>query len=129
MTELEIYRLLVWTMFGSAVATFLYLLRRPAPYGRHYRGSGWGPTVSNRVGWIGMECPAVFLFLLKAGGMTMRDGKAGGGSLICLEKEVVGRAESLSWFAPFRRGIPHLDCGPQTRPFRAELGRLGQPPA
>ena len=63
MTEPEIYRLLVWTMFGSAVATFLYLLRRPAPYGRHYRGSGWGPTVSNRVGWIGMECPAVFLFL------------------------------------------------------------------
>ena len=63
MTEPEIYRLLVWTMFGSAVVAFLYLLRRPAPYGRHYRGSGWGPTVSSKVGWIVMECPAVFLFL------------------------------------------------------------------
>ena len=63
MTELDIYRLLVWTMFGTAAATFLYLLRRPAPYGRHYQGSGWGPTVSSKVGWIGMECPAVFLFL------------------------------------------------------------------
>ena len=63
MTEPDIYGLLVWVIFGLAVATFLYLLRRPAPYGRHYQGYGWGPTVSSKVGWIGMECPAVFLFL------------------------------------------------------------------
>ena len=63
MTEPEFYRLLVWAIFGSAVATFLYLLRRPAPYGRHYAGSGWGPTVSSKVGWIAMEAPAVLFFL------------------------------------------------------------------
>ena len=63
MSEPEIYRLLVWTLFGLAAAAFLYLLWRPAPYGRHYQGSGWGPTVSGKAGWIGMEWPAVFLFL------------------------------------------------------------------
>ena len=63
MTEPDIYRLLVWVIFGLAGATFLYLLRRPAPYGRHYPGHGWGPTISSKAGWIAMECPAVFFFL------------------------------------------------------------------
>ncbi|MDE3259842.1 MAG: DUF1295 domain-containing protein [Gemmatimonadota bacterium] len=63
MTEQDIYRLLVWVIFGLAGVTFLYLLRRPAPYGRHFPGYGWGPTVSGRAGWIGMEFPAVFFFL------------------------------------------------------------------
>lgn len=63
MTEPHIYRLLVWAIFGLAGATFLYLLRRPAPYGRHYPGSGWGPAVSSRAGWVGMESPAIFFFL------------------------------------------------------------------
>lgn len=64
MTEPDVYRLLVWVIFGLAGVTFLYLLWRPAPYGRHYSGSGWGPTVSSRAGWIGMESPAVFFFLI-----------------------------------------------------------------
>ena len=64
MAEPEIHRLLVWAMFGLAVAAFLYVIWRPAPYGRHYKGFGWGPTISSKVGWIGMECPAVFLFLV-----------------------------------------------------------------
>ena len=63
MTGDQFYRLLVWVILGSAVVTFLYLLRRPAPYGRHYRGVGWGPSLHNKVGWIVMEWPAVFLFL------------------------------------------------------------------
>ncbi len=63
MTEPDIYRLLVWVIFGLAGATFLYLLWRPAPYGRHYPGYGWGPTISSKTGWIAMECPAVFFFL------------------------------------------------------------------
>ena len=62
MTEPDLYRVLLWAMFGSAAASFLYLLRRPAPYGRHYGGSGWGPTVSSRAGWILMESPAVCFF-------------------------------------------------------------------
>ena len=63
MPESGFYRLLVWTLFGLAAAAFLYLLWRPAPYGRHFMGFGWGPTVSSKVGWIAMESPAVFLFL------------------------------------------------------------------
>ena len=62
MTEPGLYRVLLWVMFGSTALSFLYLLRKPAPYGRHYRGSGWGKTVSSRVGWILMESPAVFFF-------------------------------------------------------------------
>ncbi len=62
MTELEVHRFLVWALLGAAVVTFFYLLRRPAPYGRHYAGAGWGPTVSSRAGWILMESPAVFFF-------------------------------------------------------------------
>ena len=63
MTDDQFYRVLVWVILGSAVVTFLYLLRRPAPYGRHYQGAGWGPSIHNKVGWIVMEWPAVFLFL------------------------------------------------------------------
>ena len=63
MSETEIYPLLVWTVFGLAAAAFLFVLWRPAPYGRHFKGTGWGLTVSSRAGWIGMEFPAVFLFL------------------------------------------------------------------
>lgn len=63
MTEPDIYRLLVWMIFGLGGVTFVYLLRRPAPYGRHYPGAGWGPTIPTRAGWIGMESPAVFFFL------------------------------------------------------------------
>ena len=64
MTDDQFYRLLVWVILGSAFVTFLYLLRRPAPYGRHYQGAGWGPSIHNKVGWIVMEWPAVFLFLI-----------------------------------------------------------------
>ena len=63
MSEPGIYTLLVWTLFGLSATAFLYLLWRPAPYGRHFKGFGWGPTVSSKVGWIAMESPAVFLFL------------------------------------------------------------------
>ena len=50
MTAPDVHRLLVWVIFGLAGATFLYLLRTPAPYGRHYPGHGWGPTVSSTAG-------------------------------------------------------------------------------
>ena len=63
MTELDFHRLLVWGMFGVAAVTFWYLFRRTAPYGRHYAGSGWGPDISSKVGWVVMEWPAVLFFL------------------------------------------------------------------
>ncbi|MYB31187.1 MAG: 3-oxo-5-alpha-steroid 4-dehydrogenase, partial [Acidobacteria bacterium] len=57
MTEFEFHRLLVWGMLGVAAVTFGYLFRRTAPYGRHYAGSGWGPDISSKVGWVVMEWP------------------------------------------------------------------------
>ncbi len=54
---------LTWGWIALAVITFLYLLRRNAPYGRHVE-AGWGPTVSNRVGWFIMEFTVSVVFLL-----------------------------------------------------------------
>jgi protein-S-isoprenylcysteine O-methyltransferase Ste14 len=48
-------------MFGLAAVTFVALCLMVAPYGRHAR-RGWGPTMGNRVGWVVMESPSVFLF-------------------------------------------------------------------
>ncbi len=63
MAELEIHGILVWAILVVSIPTFLYLLYRTAPFGRHYSGSGWGPSFSNRTGWIVMELPAVIVFL------------------------------------------------------------------
>lgn len=61
MSEAEIHADLAWGVLAVALPTFLYLLFRAAPYGRHGR-AGWGPTVSARAGWILMESPAVFVW-------------------------------------------------------------------
>lgn len=58
-----------WVRLGSGVelalaaVTALVLTFLSAPYGRHAR-EGWGPTVSNRTGWILMEAPAPVGFLV-----------------------------------------------------------------
>lgn len=57
------YATLVWGWMAIGVATFFYLLRQDAPYGRHTR-PGWGPTIDNRLGWFLMEFPVVVVFLL-----------------------------------------------------------------
>ena len=61
-TEQTFHGILVWAVFAIAVLTFASLLRLKAPYGRHYSGRGWGPEMSNRVGWVVMELPATVLF-------------------------------------------------------------------
>jgi protein-S-isoprenylcysteine O-methyltransferase Ste14 len=61
-TDPAFTRILIWGVFGSAIATFAGLVFTTAPYGRHVRG-GWGPTVPSRVGWIAMESPAVLAFV------------------------------------------------------------------
>ncbi|MBL8682718.1 MAG: DUF1295 domain-containing protein [Myxococcales bacterium] len=54
---------LVWLEIGLALLTFISLLFVTAPYGRHAR-EGWGPSLSPRVAWVVMECPAVFLWAI-----------------------------------------------------------------
>ncbi len=61
MTELEIHQAAAWTEIGLGVVIGCVLLFITAPYGRYGRG-GWGPEVSNRVGWIIMEVPACLGF-------------------------------------------------------------------
>ncbi len=56
------YDALVWLEIGLAAVTFAALMFVTAPYGRHVR-QGWGPTISDRMGWILMEAPAVIVFL------------------------------------------------------------------
>ena len=69
MAETTLHAALVWVMFGLAAVTFASLLRFRAPYGRHYGGTGWGPDIPNRVGWIVMElsAPAFFAAVYLAG--------------------------------------------------------------
>ena len=61
MTGDGLFGWLVAAVFIAAVFSFLALLVVTAPYGRHVR-PGWGPTVSNRFGWVLMESPAVVVF-------------------------------------------------------------------
>ncbi len=62
MAEAPIHRIVVWAVIALAAVTFICLLRIAAPFGRHNTGSGWGPQISNRLGWVVMELPATFLF-------------------------------------------------------------------
>lgn len=50
----------IWMAIGAVV--FVILLKITAPYGRHTSPT-WGPQISNRLGWIIMEAPAI-IFLL-----------------------------------------------------------------
>ena len=63
MIELAIHSILVWAVLAISIPTFLYLLYKTAPFGRHYPAAGWGPSISNRTGWIIMELPTVVVFL------------------------------------------------------------------
>ena len=58
----ENFTYLVWAWIALAVITFVYLLYRPAPYGRHTSFS-WGPVISNRVGWVIMEFPVLAIVI------------------------------------------------------------------
>lgn len=62
MSEIEWHQWATWGQIAAAAFTAVALTFISAPYGRHGR-PGWGPTVSNRLGWIGMELPAVAVFL------------------------------------------------------------------
>ena len=51
---------LAW--MGIALIIFPLLLKVRAPYGRHTR-QGWGPMMSNRLGWFVMEFPSFAIIL------------------------------------------------------------------
>lgn len=59
----DLYWTVVGTMACLAVVVFIALQRFTAGYGM-MRTGGWGPTVSNRIGWIAMEAPAFLAMLL-----------------------------------------------------------------
>ncbi|MEI6226023.1 MAG: methyltransferase [Deltaproteobacteria bacterium] len=61
--HLDTFGWLVLLEIALAVPTLLSLVFIPAPYGRHER-KGWGPTLPARLGWILMESPAVWWFVL-----------------------------------------------------------------
>jgi 3-oxo-5-alpha-steroid 4-dehydrogenase 1 len=54
------YNTLIYTWIAIAVIVFFILLRITAPYGRH-TVKGWGPNISNRLGWIIMESPVLIV--------------------------------------------------------------------
>ena len=55
------YHSLVYIWIALAVIIFPIVFRIIAPYGRHTKTS-WGPLISNKIGWILMESPALFVF-------------------------------------------------------------------
>ncbi len=61
MNEQAFFNSLTIGWFSLAVVVFLALLFVAAPYGRYARG-GWGPTVSNKLGWVIMEAAAPLVF-------------------------------------------------------------------
>lgn len=56
----DLYQILLWAMLLLAPVVFLILFNITAPYGRFAR-PGWGPSVTNRIGWLVMEAPASLL--------------------------------------------------------------------
>lgn len=61
-SEALIHTYATWAEIALAVLTFVSLFFITAPYGRHGRG-GWGPEVSQRLGWVLMELPACVLWI------------------------------------------------------------------
>ena len=51
---------LIWGIV--AVLTFVLLQIVDAPYGRHVK-KGWGPQLSNKLGWLIMEFPSFAIML------------------------------------------------------------------
>jgi len=61
MFERNLLNVMLAITFPLAAVTFVALQFINAPYGRHKR-RGWGPSLSNRLGWLLMESPSVVLF-------------------------------------------------------------------
>ena len=62
MSAATLFQYTLITSFSLAVVVFIVLFFVDAPYGRHIR-KGWGPLISNRLGWFMMEAPSPLLIL------------------------------------------------------------------
>jgi 3-oxo-5-alpha-steroid 4-dehydrogenase 1 len=51
---------IIWASIG--IGSFILLQFVTAPYGRHIK-KGWGPEISNKLGWVLMELPSFSLIL------------------------------------------------------------------
>jgi len=51
---------IIWAAVG--VSSFILLQFVTAPYGRHVK-KGWGPQISNKMGWIIMEAPSLLILV------------------------------------------------------------------
>jgi len=58
----ETYKQIMYVWMAIAVGIFLLLLKVTAPYGRH-TSSKWGPQISNKIGWVLMEVPAMIVLM------------------------------------------------------------------
>jgi protein-S-isoprenylcysteine O-methyltransferase Ste14 len=63
MSELDFFNGLITGWFILAVVVFILLLFFAAPYGRYNRG-GWGPSISDKAGWVIMEAVSPTVFAL-----------------------------------------------------------------
>ena len=61
--EREKFFLFVWSWAILGLVVFVLLLFVTAPYGRH-SSKDWGPSISNRMGWVIMEFPSLLVFIL-----------------------------------------------------------------
>ena len=61
MSEASFHTALCYAVMATGAIVFVSLFFVTAPYGRHAR-RGWGPTLSNRLGWTIMESPAAIAF-------------------------------------------------------------------
>ena len=59
-SQFYVWLLRVWLALTAGVFATLWFV--VAPYGRHARRQGWGPTIDHRLGWLLMEVPAPLVF-------------------------------------------------------------------
>ncbi len=58
------FHLALWIWMGVSLIPLVLLQFIKAPYGRYSQKKGWGPLISNRLGWILMELPALLIYPL-----------------------------------------------------------------
>lgn len=56
----SLYQTIAFVWIAIAIIVFCLLLKITAPYGRH-SSSKWGPSISDRLGWMLMEAPVLIV--------------------------------------------------------------------